>query len=587
MADPKGFLKNTERELPARRPVPVRIMDWKEVYEPGDSAVLRRQAGRCMDCGIPFCHKGCPLGNLIPEWNDLMWRGQGRAAIERLHATNNFPEFTGRLCPAPCESSCVLGINQPAVTIKQIEVSTIDEAFANGWVEPVPPGRLTGKTVAVVGSGPAGLAAAQQLTRAGHTVAVFERDDRIGGLLRYGIPDFKMEKRHLESRLRQMQDEGTRFRAGVEIGKDITIEQLRKEGYEAFYVAIGCQGGRSAGIPGEDAKGVVSAVEFLNEINNGKKAVLGGKTVVIGGGNVAVGAARTAVRVGGETAMYCLESREIMPAAADEVQEAEHEGVAVNCGWGPREIIVKNGKTAGVVFKKCTRVYDDDKRFAPEYDENETITVECDSVIMSIGQSIVWGGLLEGSRVELGRGNGAKADELTYQTAQSDIFVGGDVYTGPRFAIDAIAAGKQGAISIHRFVQPHTSLTIGRNRREFIELDKENAVVGSYDTSERQVPGAKAGVDPCRTFRDVREPFTEQQVRTETARCLGCGASVVDPNKCIGCGVCTTKCEFEAIALFRERPECSKMRRSEDKLKGIFPYMLKRELKIKFAKKEK
>ena len=227
MADPKGFLKVTERELPPRRPVPVRIMDWKEVYEPGDTGVLRRQAGRCMDCGIPFCHQGCPLGNLIPEWNDLTWRGEGRSAIERLHATNNFPEFTGRLCPAPCESSCVLGINQPAVTIKQIEVSIIDEAFANGWVEPEPPGRLTGKTVAVVGSGPAGLAAAQQLTRAGHTVAVFERDDRIGGLLRYGIPDFKMEKRHLESRLRQMQDEGTRFRAGVEIGKDISWSDLR------------------------------------------------------------------------------------------------------------------------------------------------------------------------------------------------------------------------------------------------------------------------------------------------------------------------------------------------------------------------
>ncbi len=222
MADPKGFLKTTERELPKRRPVPVRIMDWKEVYEPGDQAVLRRQASRCMDCGVPFCHSGCPLGNLIPEWNDLTWRGEGRAAIDRLHATNNFPEFTGRLCPAPCESACVLGINQPPVTIKQIEVSIIDEAFAKGWVEPQPPARLTGKTVAVVGSGPAGLAAAQQLTRAGHTVAVFERDDRIGGLLRYGIPDFKMEKGQLESRLRQMQEEGTRFRAGVEIGKDIS-----------------------------------------------------------------------------------------------------------------------------------------------------------------------------------------------------------------------------------------------------------------------------------------------------------------------------------------------------------------------------
>ena len=225
MADPKGFLKVTERELPKRRPVPVRIMDWKEVYEQGDPAQLRRQAGRCMDCGIPFCHQGCPLGNLIPEWNDLMYRGEGRAAIERLHATNNFPEFTGRLCPAPCESACVLGINQPAVTIKQVEVSIIDQAFGNGWVQPQPPGRLTGKTVAVVGSGPAGLAAAQQLTRAGHTVAVYERDDRIGGLLRYGIPDFKMEKKHLDLRLAQMTAEGTRFRAGVNIGVDITWEQ--------------------------------------------------------------------------------------------------------------------------------------------------------------------------------------------------------------------------------------------------------------------------------------------------------------------------------------------------------------------------
>jgi glutamate synthase (NADPH/NADH) small chain len=221
MVDHKGFLKTRERELPPRRPVSVRLMDWKEVYESQDTGVLRRQAGRCMDCGIPFCHSGCPLGNLIPEWNDLVQRGDMRQAIERLHATNNFPEFTGTLCPAPCESSCVLGINQPAVTIKQVELSIIDEAFEHGWVEPHPPQRLTGKTVAVVGSGPAGLAAAQQLTRAGHTVAVFERDDRIGGLLRYGIPEFKMEKARLDQRLNQMIAEGTRFRAGVEIGVDL------------------------------------------------------------------------------------------------------------------------------------------------------------------------------------------------------------------------------------------------------------------------------------------------------------------------------------------------------------------------------
>src|SRR5947209_8434503 len=305
MADPKGFLKTRERELPPRRPVSVRLMDWREVYEQQESGELRRQAGRCMDCGIPFCHQGCPLGNLIPEWNDLMYRGEGRQAIERLHATNNFPEFTGTLCPAPCESSCVLGINQPAVTIKQVEVSIIDQAWANGWVEPHPPQRLTGKTVAVVGSGPAGLAAAQQLTRAGHTVAVFERDDRIGGLLRYGIPEFKMEKHRLDQRLNQMIAEGTRFRAGVEIGVDIPWDELRRR-YDAVVVATGAPVPRDLPVPGRDLDGVHFAMEYLTQAN---KAVAGDQVprqitaedrdvVVIGGGDTGADCIGTAHRQG-------------------------------------------------------------------------------------------------------------------------------------------------------------------------------------------------------------------------------------------------------------------------------------------------
>ncbi|MCU1557074.1 MAG: gltD, partial [Microbacteriaceae bacterium] len=305
MADPKGFLKTRERELPARRPVALRLMDWKEVYEQGDAATTRKQAGRCMDCGIPFCHHGCPLGNLIPEWNDLMWRGEGRQAIERLHATNNFPEFTGRLCPAPCESSCVLAINQPAVTIKQVEVSIIDQAFANDWVEPHPPERLTGKTIAIVGSGPAGLAAAQQLTRAGHTVAVFERDDRIGGLLRYGIPDFKMEKKHLETRLKQMQAEGTRFRAGVNIGVDIAWDELRAR-YDAVVVATGALRPRDLPIPGRDLPGVHFAMEYLvqqNRVGAGDTVVdqltaEGKHVVVLGGGDTGADCIGTAHRQG-------------------------------------------------------------------------------------------------------------------------------------------------------------------------------------------------------------------------------------------------------------------------------------------------
>ena len=275
MPDPKGFLKYTKRETPQRRPVPLRLLDWKEVYEDFSHDVLRDQAARCMDCGIPFCHNGCPLGNLIPEWNDLVRTDRWRDAIERLHATNNFPEFTGRLCPAPCEGSCVLGINQDPVTIKQVEVEIIDNAFDEGWVVPLPPEKLTGKTVAVVGSGPAGLAAAQQLTRAGHTVTVFERDDRIGGLLRYGIPEFKMEKRHIDRRLEQMEAEGTQFRAGVNVGVDITAAQLRSE-FDAVVLAGGATAWRDLPIPGRDLDGIHQAMEFLpwaNRVQNGDPVV--------------------------------------------------------------------------------------------------------------------------------------------------------------------------------------------------------------------------------------------------------------------------------------------------------------------------
>ena len=305
MADPKGFIKVTERETATRRPVPVRIKDWKEVYAERNGETIVRQASRCMDCGIPFCHHGCPLGNLIPEWNDLTHRGRNREAIDRLHATNNFPEFTGRLCPAPCESSCVLGINQPAVTIKEIEVSIIDDAFANDFVEPSIPERLTGKTIAVVGSGPAGLAAAQQLTRAGHTVAVYERDDRIGGLLRYGIPDFKMEKHHIDRRIAQMEAEGTRFRTSVNVGVDITWDELQKR-YDAVLIATGAMVPRDLEVSGRNLNGVHFAMNYLAQAN---KVVAGdevsqqidasGKHVIIlGGGDTGADCLGTATRQG-------------------------------------------------------------------------------------------------------------------------------------------------------------------------------------------------------------------------------------------------------------------------------------------------
>ena len=305
MADPRGFLKIRERELAPKRPVALRLMDWREVVDPADPTVVARQASRCMDCGVAFCHQGCPLGNLIPEWNDLAWRGREREALDRLHATNNFPEFTGRACPAPCESACVLGINQPAVTIKQIENSIIDQGFANGWVVPVPPERLSGKTVAVVGSGPAGLAAAQQLTRAGHTVAVYERDELPGGLLRFGIPSFKLEKRLVDRRIAQMKQEGTRFRTGVEIGRDMSWTELRRR-YDAIVIATGAVVPRPLALPGRELDGIHYAMEYLTAQNRAEAPVpgntplhAGGKhVVVIGGGDTGADCVGTAHRQG-------------------------------------------------------------------------------------------------------------------------------------------------------------------------------------------------------------------------------------------------------------------------------------------------
>ena len=421
----------------------------------------------------------------------------------------------------------------------------------------------------------------------GYRPVVFEKNEKPGGMLRYGIPSFKLEKEVIDAEIEILRLMGVEIRCGIEVGKDITLDQLRQEGYKAFYIAIGCQGGRKANIPGEDAEGVMTAVEFLRTVGADESYPVSGKTVVVGGGNVAIDVARTAGRCGAESVtMLCLEPREKMPASAEEIAEAEDEGITIRCGWGPKEILTENGKVKGIVFKRCTSVWDASGKFAPAYDENDTITLDCDRVFLSIGQSIQWGNLLEGSKVQLGRGNGAVADSLTYQTAQPDIFVGGDVYTGPKFAIDAIAAGKEGAISIHRFVHPNTSLTIGRNRNDFIELDKKNIVVEHYDNSSRQIPGFNPDIDHKRSFRDAKLTFTEEQVKAETARCLGCGASVVDPNKCIGCGLCTTKCAFDAIHLHRELPECSTMVRTEDKMKVILPYMIKRQFKIKKAQRK-
>ena len=374
-----------------------------------------------------------------------------------------------------------------------------------------------------------------------------------------------------------------RQRFGVDVGRDIGLDELREQGYKAFYLAIGAQGGRLAGIPGENAENVTTAVELLRTVLADESYELSGRTVIVGGGNVAVDAARAALRAGStDVTMLCLEQLDEMPATPEERFEAEDDGVIIECGWGPAKVLVDDGRVTGISFKRCTRVFDEDGRFSPTYDEADIKTVECENVVMAIGQSIEWGDLLKGSAVEIGPGGRALADARTYQTAQSDVFVGGDAYTGPKFVIDAIAAGHEAAISIHRFVQPGNSLTLGRNQRRYIELNKENVAINplSYDHGPRQAEGVNEEIDRNRSYRDWHLTLTEEQVRAETARCLKCGASVVDPNKCIGCGVCTTKCDFDAIHLSRDLPECSDMYKNEDKLKAIIPYAAKRRVKI-------
>ncbi len=545
------------------------------------------------ETGTAPCKTACPAHLPVQGYIKMAAEGRYMDALKLIKTENPFPAVCGAICNRRCEDACTRGTIDKAVAIDEIK-KFIAEKEINAETRYIPEmvnhlgrGKEVDIKVAVIGAGPAGMSSAFYLRKMGYQVTVFEKNQRAGGMLMNGIPSFRLEKTVIEAEIEVLREMGIEFKCGVEVGKDITIPQLREQGYKAFYVAIGAQGGRKTGVPGEDAEGVVTGVDFLLEANTKEDAhLISGRTVVVGGGNVAVDVARTALRSGSnEVSMFCLESRDIMPAADDEVEEAEEEGIKVNCGWGPKEIITENGKVKAIVFKKCLSVKDADGRFNPQYDENDLVTVECENVLLSIGQSIQWGDLLAGTKVEFNRNGTAVADPVTYQTAEPDIFVGGDAYTGPRFAIDAIAAGKEGYVSIHRFVNEGHSLTLARDLRKFKELDKNNISVETYDTAQRQVPGKKAGVSQ-ETFRDLRSTFTEEQVKTEAARCLGCGASVVDENKCIGCGLCTTKCEFDAIHLSRDLPKASRMWKSEDKLKAIAPYAAKRAIKIRFSKQD-
>ena len=546
----------------------------------------------CYDTGTAPCKTACPAHVAVQGYLKLAKEGRYDGALALIKKDNPLPAVCGHVCNRRCEDACTRGTVDEAVAIDEVK-RFLAERDLNAETRYIPKKTIPSlkggfdEKIAIIGAGPAGLSCAYYLALTGYKPTIFEKNEEPGGMLRYGIPSYKLEKDLLAAEIDVIRELGVEIRCGVEIGKDITIEELREQGYKGFYVAIGCQRGRKPGITGENAKGTYAAVDFLREAGAKESFALEGDVVVVGGGNVAIDAARISSRcVDAKISMFCLEQRENMPASKEEIAEALEEGIELNCGWGPKEVLEEDGKVAGVVLKKCIRVLDEQGRFSPEYDEEQTVTIPCKHVIFSVGQAIEWGNMLDNLDLKRRPNGGALADKLTYQTSEPDIFVGGDVYTGPRFAIDAIAAGKQGAISIHRFVQPQSSLTIGRNRNDFIELDKNDIKVENYDNSSRQIPGHNNAIDTKHSFRDAKLLFTEEQVKAETARCLGCGASVVDPNKCIGCGVCTTKCVFDAIHLHREIPGASVMRASEDKLKYILPNMVKQSIKVKFAKKK-
>ena len=544
----------------------------------------------CYETGTAPCKTACPAHIAVQGYLKLAAQGKYKEALQLIKRDNPFPAVCGRICNRRCEDACTRGTIDQAVAIDEVkrfiaqQDLNAETRFVPEKVIPKVDGEFEEK-IAIIGGGPAGLSCAYYLAEKGYRPTVFEKEKQPGGMLMHGIPEFRLEKDVIEAEIDVLRALGVEFHCGVEVGRDVTIPELREQGYKGFYVAIGLQSGGRLGVPGEDAEGVKAGIELMREVNLEGKKNLSGRVVVIGGGNIGADVARTALRCGAEkVSLYCLEDYDSMPMGVEDRTECEEDGIEIHAGWGQTEILAENGRCSGIRFRKCLSVRNAEGRFAPTFDDNTTEEVPCDMVLYCIGQKVDWKGLLTGTAVELNPNGTAKADPVTYQTAEPDLFVGGDVYTGQKFAIDAIAAGKQGAVSLHRWVQDAT-LTIGRDKREFIELDKNNLLLeeASYDNTPRQRIGYNETLR--KTFKDGRVAFTEEQVKAETARCLGCGASVVDPNKCIGCGICTTRCAFDAIHLHRDLPECSTMRSAEDKMKGILPYMIKRKIRIRRAKK--
>ena len=508
--------------------------------------------------GTAPCKTACPAHIAVQGYLRLAAQGKYAEALALIKKENPFPAVCGRICNHRCETECTRGSVDQAVAIDEVKRFIADHDL-NSATRYIPPmvnqiGRPYDEKIAIIGAGPAGMTCAFFLAEKGYRPTVFDKEVRPGDMLMNGIPGFRLEKDVVQAEIDILKEMGVEFRCGVEVGRDITIQQLREQGYKGFYVAVGLQNGGRLNIPGDCAEGVIAGIDFTKKVNLEGVQELHGNVVVIGGGNIAADVARTAARCGADSvSLYCLESYEDMPMGEEDRSACEKEGITVHAGWGPVSVTAVENRCAGITFRKCLRVKNEKERFSPEFDDSVTESVECGTVLYCIGQKALWGQLLAGTNVKFNPNGTVRADPVTYQTAEPDIFVGGDAYTGQKFAIDAIAAGKEGAISLHRWVHPGQTLTMGRDRRVYRALDKKNALIPieSFDCGARQIPGYNEA--KAKTFGDARVTFTEEQIQKETARCLSCGATKVDEYLCVGCGLCTTKCAFDAIHLKKAR----------------------------------
>lgn len=540
----------------------------------------------CYDTGTAPCKTACPAHIAVQGYIKMAAQGRYQDALKLIKQDNPFPAVCGSICNRRCEEACTRGNVDNPVAIDEIKKFIAEQELKaeNRYIPPLRTRRHSlepyPQKIAVIGAGPAGMSCAYFLANMSYKVTVFEKNAVPGGMLTLGIPSFRLEKDVVDAEIDVLRQMGVEFRCGVEVGKDVTIAQLREEGYKGFFLAIGAQKSAPIGVKGENLTGVFGGVDFLREVNLGNKPQVGKKVAVIGGGNVAMDVCRTAVRLGAKD-VYVIyrRSQEEMPADPAEVSEAMEEGVKFRFLNAPAEILGRNGKVSALRVEIMELGEADEKGRRKPVGTGKFEELEVSSVIGAVGQKIDLGGI-DAEGMEINPNGTIAADAVTLQTAQQDIFVGGDVYTGPKFAIDAIAAGREGAVSLHRFVNEGQSLTIARNRRRFIELDKNNVVlpIGSFDSAKRQIPAHDAS--KAKSFKDDRVTFTEEQVKKEASRCLGCGATEVDENRCLGCGLCTTRCEFDAIHLSRDLPEASTMVKAEDKVKVLLPYVAKRGIRI-------